>query len=129
MCWFRATDPEGLGTDRRANSPHLARVPDMMRVEDKLQAQTATSRAALSARLKEKARELGFALSGIAPATDADGFSRFRDWLARGFAGEMSYLHTQGEQRRHPDSILDTVRSVLMVGMEYRGGGKDPTPQ
>src|SRR5688572_24637503 len=84
------------------------------------------SDAPLSARLKEKARELGFALSGIAPATDADGFPRFRDWLARGYAGEMSYLHTQGEARRNPDSILETVRSVLMVGMEY---GPRPTPQ
>jgi epoxyqueuosine reductase len=74
-----------------------------------------------AARLKEKARELGFSLSGVAPATDADGFPRFRDWLARGFAGEMSYLHSQGEQRRHPDSILETVRSVLMVGLEYCG--------
>jgi epoxyqueuosine reductase len=31
----------------------------------------------------------------------------------------MSYLHKQGEARRHPASILETVRSVLMVGMEY----------
>ena len=77
--------------------------------------------APLTARLKAKATELGFALSGIAPATEADGFPRFRDWLARGFAGEMSYLHTQGEARRHPQSILETVRSVLMVGMEYGG--------
>ncbi len=82
--------------------------------------------ATLATRLKEKARELGFALSGIAPATDADGFPRFRDWLARGYAGEMSYLHTQGEQRKHPASILETVRSVLMVGMEY--GHEEPTP-
>jgi epoxyqueuosine reductase len=93
-----------------------------------------TSSATLATRLKEKARELGFALSGIAPATDADGFPRFRDWLARGFAGEMAYLHTQGEARRHPDSILETVRSVLMVGMEYRGvrgqgSGVRETPQ
>ncbi len=73
----------------------------------------------LAARLKARARELGFTLSGIAPATDADGFPRFRDWLARGFAGEMSYLHTQSDARRHPGSILETVRSVLMVGMEY----------
>ncbi|QJW97195.1 tRNA epoxyqueuosine(34) reductase QueG [Frigoriglobus tundricola] len=84
--------------------------------------------AALPGRLKEKARELGFALSGIAPATAADGFPRFRDWLARGFAGEMSYLHTQGDARRHPDSILGTVRSVLMVGMEYGERGQPPPP-
>ena len=79
--------------------------------------------APLSTRLKEKARELGFTLSGVAPAADADGFPRFRDWLARGFAGEMSYLHTQGEARQNPSSILETVRSVLMVGLEYQ-----PTP-
>ncbi len=75
----------------------------------------------LTTRLKERARELGFALSGVAPATDADGYQLFRAWLARGFAGEMSYLHTQGEAREHPRSILETVRSVLMVGMEYSG--------
>ena len=62
----------------------------------------------------------------IAPATDADGFAHFRVWLDRGFAGEMDYLHTQGEQRRHPRSILETVRSVLMVGMEY--GATWPSP-
>lgn len=85
--------------------------------------------APLTARLKAKARELGFALSGVAPATDADGFPRFRDWLARGYAGEMSYLHTQGDARRHPDSILETVRSVLMVGMEYGGDSADDRPR
>jgi epoxyqueuosine reductase len=98
----------------------------MMSVEDTLQTQTPTPGTALATRFKEKANELGFALSGVAPATDADGFARFRDWLGRGYAGEMSYLHTQGEARRHPDSILETVRSVLMVGMEY-GHREDPT--
>ncbi|HVL12515.1 MAG TPA: tRNA epoxyqueuosine(34) reductase QueG [Gemmata sp.] len=73
----------------------------------------------LEVRLKARARELGFTLSGVAPAADADGFARYRDWLARGFAGEMTYLHTQGEARRHPRSILETVRSVVMLGMEY----------
>jgi epoxyqueuosine reductase len=73
----------------------------------------------LAARLKARAGELGFGLSGIAPATDADGFPRFAAWLDRGFAGEMGYLHKHHEERRHPRSILETVRSVLMVGMEY----------
>ncbi len=75
--------------------------------------------APLTTRLKEKARELGFALSGVAPATDADGFARFEAWLDRGFAGEMSYLPKLREEHRHPSSILDGVRSVLMVGLEY----------
>jgi epoxyqueuosine reductase len=83
----------------------------------------------LEPRLKAEAARLGFSLSGLAPATEADGFARFRAWLARGYAGEMSYLHTQSHQRRHPDSILDAVRSVLMVGMEYSGrAGVDAPP-
>ncbi|MFM8274146.1 MAG: tRNA epoxyqueuosine(34) reductase QueG [Gemmata sp.] len=76
----------------------------------------------LTARLKAKAHQSGFALVGVAPATDADGFARFEAWRARGFAGGMNYLHAQGEARRHPRSILDDVRSVLMVGLEYEGG-------
>ncbi len=77
----------------------------------------------LAARLKAEAARLGFALAGFAPATEADGFAHFRAWLGRGYAGEMAYLHTQGDQRRHPDSILETVRTVFMLGMEYGGRG------
>ncbi|WP_439624374.1 tRNA epoxyqueuosine(34) reductase QueG [Gemmata sp.] len=80
---------------------------------------------ALEARLKAEATRLGFSLSGVAPATEADGFARFRGWLDRGYAGEMTYLHEQADQRAHPRSILDGVRSVVMLGMEYgqRGAG------
>jgi epoxyqueuosine reductase len=70
-------------------------------------------------RLKAKAREMGFELAGIARATTADGFARFRDWLDRGYAGEMNYLHRHANPRRHPGSILEDVRSVLMLGMTY----------
>ena len=76
----------------------------------------------LEDRLKAKARELGFELVGIARATEADGFARFRDWLARGYAGEMEYLHRNADPRRHPESILPEVRSVVMVGMTYAHG-------
>jgi epoxyqueuosine reductase len=71
--------------------------------------------------IKQMARALGFDLVGIAPATEADGFGRLRDWLAQGYAGEMAYMHRQGEARRHPASILPDVRSVVMVGMNYGG--------
>jgi epoxyqueuosine reductase len=77
----------------------------------------------LADRLKARTAELGFGLSGIAPATAADGFDRFAAWLDRGYAGEMAYLHRHRDQRRHPDSVLGGVRSVLMVGMEY---GREP---
>jgi epoxyqueuosine reductase len=73
-------------------------------------------------RLKAKARTLGFELAGIARAGEADGFARFREWLDRGYAGEMEYLHRQADPRRHPGSILEDVRSVLMLGITYGGG-------
>ncbi len=82
----------------------------------------------LASRLKARAAELGFGLSGVAPATEADGFPRFTAWLDCGFAGEMGYLRKHHEERRHPRSILDDVRSVLMVGMEYGGGPGDADP-
>ncbi len=74
---------------------------------------------AITNRLKAEAFARGFALAGVAPATDADGFARYEAWLARGYAGEMGYLRRNAEPRRHPDSILPGVRSVMMVGLEY----------
>ena len=82
----------------------------------------AASGLALQSRLKARVTELGFALCGIAPATDADGFEHFAAWLDRGFAGEMKYLERVREKRRNPRSVLETVRSVLMVGLEYLPG-------
>jgi epoxyqueuosine reductase len=79
----------------------------------------------LEDRLKAQARALGFELAGIAPATPADGFDRLRAWLERGFAGEMAYMHRQAQARRDPSSVLPEVRSVLMVGMNYRPVGDD----
>jgi epoxyqueuosine reductase len=73
----------------------------------------------LEFRLKERARALGFELVGIAPATAADGFDRLRAWLDRDFAGAMTYMDRQAEARRHPESILPTVRCVVMVGLNY----------
>src|SRR5438093_8839914 len=74
----------------------------------------------LEGRIKEQAHILGFELVGIAPAISADGFERMREWLDQGYAGEMSYMHRQADARRHPDSILPEVRSVVMVGMNYK---------
>ncbi|HEY1378136.1 MAG TPA: tRNA epoxyqueuosine(34) reductase QueG [Gemmataceae bacterium] len=69
--------------------------------------------------IKDQARALGFALAGVARAAEADGFARLREWLARGYAGEMAYMGRYADARRHPAAVLPQVRSVVMVGMEY----------
>jgi epoxyqueuosine reductase len=75
--------------------------------------------ADLERQLIEQAQRLGFELCGIAAATAADGFDRLEAWLDSGFAGEMGYMHTHREARRHPRAILPAVRSVIMAGMNY----------
>src|ERR1017187_8590501 len=74
----------------------------------------------LQTRIKEQAHALGFELAGIAPAADADGFAHLQDWLVQGFAGEMDYMRRHAEARGHPASILPDVRSVVMVGINYK---------
>ena len=73
----------------------------------------------LARRLRERAAGHGFTLVGIAPATEADGFDRFTGWLDAGYAGEMDYLEQKRDQRRHPASILPSVRTVVMLGFPY----------
>jgi epoxyqueuosine reductase len=76
--------------------------------------------ASLEERLKARAHQLGFDLVGIAPAQPADDFDRLSEWLARGYAGEMGYMERRHEARRHPESILPTVRSVIMTALNYQ---------
>jgi epoxyqueuosine reductase len=70
--------------------------------------------------LKQQAHAAGFELVGIAPAAPADGFARFESWLEAGHAGEMAYLERHVQARQHPASIQADVRSVVMVGMNYK---------
>ena len=81
----------------------------------------------LVASLRERAFAHGFTLFGIAPATDADGFDRFAGWLDAGHAGEMDYLREKRDRRRHPSSILPSVRTVVMLGFHY-GETSPPGP-
>jgi epoxyqueuosine reductase len=74
----------------------------------------------LENRIKEQTRTLGFELVGIAPATEADGFAHLQNWLAQGFAGEMEYMSRHAEAHRHPGAILPDVKSVVMVGINYK---------
>ena len=51
-----------------------------------------------TARLAEQARAIGFDLCGVARAENHDEPGHLPEWLARGYAGEMRYLH---DARRH----------------------------
>jgi epoxyqueuosine reductase len=72
--------------------------------------------------LKQRARELGFDLCGIAPAVVPGSLASLHDWLGRGFAGEMTYLDRRREAYGDPASVLAEVRSVVMLGFNYNTG-------
>jgi epoxyqueuosine reductase len=70
--------------------------------------------------LKQQARRLGFDLVGIAAATDAETYETFRHWLDQGHAGDMAYLERHADAHRHPAAVLEGVRTVIMLAMNYR---------
>jgi epoxyqueuosine reductase len=72
-----------------------------------------------AAQLKAKARELGFDVCGIAPAGDLPELAFFREWLARGYAGEMAYLHRSAERRADVRHVMPSARTVIVVGVNY----------
>ncbi|WP_182830366.1 tRNA epoxyqueuosine(34) reductase QueG [Tautonia rosea] len=76
--------------------------------------------------MKRLSRDLRFDLVGIAPAVSPPGYASFLDWLAEGHAAEMTYMHTHAEARRHPDSVLEGVRSVVVVAVSYNPREPDP---
>ena len=80
----------------------------------------------LTERLKAAARELGFTLAGACPAVTPDGAAKLGEWLDRGYAGEMEYLAARREAYEHPRHVLESVRSILMLGMPYRT--EEPQP-
>lgn len=70
--------------------------------------------------LRQKASELGFSLCGVTPAIAPAGASRLDEWLASGYAGQMHYLADRREAYGDPNRVLDGVRSIVMLAMNYR---------
>jgi epoxyqueuosine reductase len=77
-------------------------------------------RVELTRKIKEWAAELGFSLCGICPAIAPPGAARLSEWLAAGYAGQMHYLADRREAYADPNRVLDGVRSIVMVAMNYQ---------
>ncbi len=74
----------------------------------------------ISAQIKQQALQLGFSKVGIAPAERLSvERERLREWLRRGFHGEMSWIARDPEQRIDPHEIFPDARSVVVVALNY----------
>src|SRR5689334_23880696 len=73
----------------------------------------------LAESIKQKARELGFDLCGIAPAVPSAFKAEFREWLANGFHGEMGYMARDRDRRLDPSQLVPGAKSIVVVAMNY----------
>jgi epoxyqueuosine reductase len=67
-----------------------------------------------------QAKAIGFDLCGVAAATDLTDPARVEgldEWLARGYAGEMRYLHDA--RRADPARVLPDAKSVIVCALNY----------
>ena len=72
-----------------------------------------------SSDIKAKAKELGFDICGIAPAIDHPELHFLREWLERGYAGEMAYLHRSAERRADVRHVMPSAQTVIVTGTLY----------
>src|SRR5437773_9039675 len=72
-----------------------------------------------SSQIKARARELGFDACGIAPAAAHPELAFFREWLDRGYAGEMAYLHRTADRRADVRNVVPSARTVIVTATVY----------
>lgn len=85
-----------------------------------MEAYTEAISSLTSSGIRSLARQCGFELAGVAPATPVRDLEHYRQWAAAGMAGEMRYLADRRAQvREDPRAILPSARSVISVGKLY----------
>jgi epoxyqueuosine reductase len=65
----------------------------------------------------ERAKGLGFVLCGVARPEGFPELGKFREWLERGYAGEMKYL--DDSRRAEPQLVMKDLRSVIVCALNY----------
>ena len=69
--------------------------------------------------IKAHAKACGFDLCGIAPVAAFPELSYLRDWLDRGYSGEMTYMHRTADRRTDVRNVLPSARTVISLGTVY----------
>ncbi len=75
--------------------------------------------AALARSIKQWARELGFADTGISGVDLARDEGHLQQWLVDGHHGEMDYMARHGARRSRPHELEPGTQRVISVRMDY----------
>ncbi|MCS5635842.1 MAG: tRNA epoxyqueuosine(34) reductase QueG [Myxococcota bacterium] len=73
----------------------------------------------LAGRVKALALALGFDRAGICSAAPSAQTRFVREWVGRGYAGEMGYIGRRLDEREDPARLMPSVRSVIAVGLAH----------
>ena len=74
--------------------------------------------------IKEKAIELGFEIVGVANVKRNKTIEIYKNWLKKGYAGTMNYLHRHANLKEDPRNLLPQTISLIALGYNYNT--KDP---
>lgn len=69
--------------------------------------------------VKRQAAAAGFDLCGIAPAAAHPELALLQQWLDRGYAAEMGYMHRSAERRADVRAVLPSARTVIALATIY----------
>jgi epoxyqueuosine reductase len=69
--------------------------------------------------LRDHALTLGFDLCGIAPVAQVARLEYLKEWVARGYAGDLHYLTRSVPARMDPTRVLPGARSAIVTGTIY----------
>lgn len=71
--------------------------------------------------VKKVAAGVGFDLCGVAKCRRFDGDEAFfREWLARGYASSLDYLHRNLDKRFDVERLVEGARSVVVCAISYK---------
>lgn len=68
------------------------------------------------------AKQLGFSDCRIAAATDATHADRFKEWIADGSAGDMTWLERNVDRRVSPTQVVPGAKAVVTLALNYFPG-------
>jgi epoxyqueuosine reductase len=73
----------------------------------------------LASEIKQRARQIGFDLVGIAPAEPSMYRDYYRQWLETARHGAMHYLEKRFDERTDPRIYFPGAKSIVCVAMNY----------
>ncbi len=76
-------------------------------------------------RVQVLGRQAGIDRLGVTPVQAYPEMARVREWVARGYAGEMHYIARRLEEREDLTRLLPGARSVIVCGVAYDTGAPD----